>query len=211
MKRKKEEFDKWIIEHSVAVSDGSCLVLDHKIDTSDFALTLSSKTLLNNTLEQSKYADSILFIDTTYKIINSGLVLMVAGTQTLEHQFRPIAFQIALKEDTIYYERFLAAIKEGVKEKLNKEFLPKYIMSDFDESIAAAARSVFPDSVQLKCYFHLKRNLERKIRECGLKDQEETILEDLKFLSESTDIFEFDQLVEMFLSKIREMESRYFE
>jgi hypothetical protein len=99
MSKGKEMFDRWVEDHSRAIDDNSCYVLDHKIDKDDFALALSSKKLIANAIEQRKYASSLLFIDSTYKLVNSGLLLMVAGTQTIEHQFRPIAFKISLKED----------------------------------------------------------------------------------------------------------------
>jgi hypothetical protein len=133
---------------------------------------------------------------------------MVAGTQTIEHQFRPIAFQVALKEDQWYYERFFQAIKKGIKQFYDFEYSPSYIMSDFDESISGAARLAFPNSRQLKCYFHLKKNVERKLREHGLKSHEEEILDDIKFISEATDQYEFAQLSDLFLLKIKEIEAK---
>jgi hypothetical protein len=92
IEKSKADFDSWIQAHSNPGNEDSCYVLSHHIDSDKFLLALSSRRLLQNALVQSKYASSLLFVDTTYKIINSGLLLMVVGTQTLEHQFRPIAF-----------------------------------------------------------------------------------------------------------------------
>ena len=201
MEKNKEEFDKWIDSHLIPNTDDECFVLDHSVNSEEFRMTVSSKTLLLNAVTQAKFAKSLVFVDSTYKIINSGLILMVMGTQTLEHQFRPIAFQISLQEDTKYSQKFFVAVKNGISEIINKDWEPEYLMSDFDEAISNAASSVFPHCTQLKCYFHLKKNVERKIREHGLKAREEQMLEDIHFVSEATTSFDFDQLSELLLKK----------
>ena len=200
VRKSKLEFDEWIGKHTTPATPETCFVLDFEINEEDFLICLSSPKLMYNAIEQSKHGDSVIFLDSTYKLINSSLLLMVVGTQTLDCQFRPIAFQISLHENTDYYTRFVGTLKEYHIKVTKENWEPKYVMSDFDESISNAITQIFPKSKQLKCFFHLKKNVKRKISELKLEDSDQ-ILEDIQFLSEIDKDEDFSYFADLFLKK----------
>jgi hypothetical protein len=54
-----------------------------------------------------------------------------------------------------------------------------------------------------KCFFHLKKNLGKKIRELELKKHEEEIMEDVRLIAELSDSNKFDLLSKLFIAKLR--------
>lgn len=61
-------------------------------------------------------------------------------------------------------------------------------MNDFDEAMVSMWKSLDPEPLQLNCYIHLERNVKRRSLP---KDMKKRILDDIIYLSESSNEDEF--------------------
>jgi hypothetical protein len=106
---------------------------------------------------------SIIFrIDCTYKIIKYFYPVIVFGITDINHKFFPIAFMITSHETEADFKWYFNTLKDLIYDVFSYKFEPQYIMSDAASAIYNAAKSVFPNTIMLMCYFHVKYNVRKK-------------------------------------------------
>uniref|UniRef100_A0A914W9A6 SWIM-type domain-containing protein n=1 Tax=Plectus sambesii TaxID=2011161 RepID=A0A914W9A6_9BILA len=90
---------------------------------------------------------------------------------------------IGKMEDTIIYECAFEAIATALKLAGLPAFVPDAVMSDGDPCITAAVASCFPNARRLTCYYHMKKQVQRKMGPKRVpKDCRKPILEELRSL-----------------------------
>lgn len=127
----------------------------------------------NEALSLMRY-NSHTFIDCTFRSVPSPflqcLIVMVydAGTQL----FVPCAYSlITTKNEYMYLTVFHELI---VLTKYS--WMPQIITSDFEISLIASIKHEFPTSRLLCCYFHLKKAIERKLKNYKISDENSKII-----------------------------------
>ena len=126
-----------------------------KEDAIYLILTKNIKYNLNN-----ETVDSI-FIDCTYKIIPRGLrgykFLVIVGYDNVKDKLNLYLFALIKHENKENFECVLNYLK------INYNFSPKNITSDFHMGQIKAILSVFNETNLILCWFHALRNIKNKI------------------------------------------------
>ena len=128
-------------------------------------------------------------LDTTYKLIDTGLPLITLSTETIAHNYRPITFLIGWSESTEQISRCLSQFGEFMKNQFNFIFQPKYVLSDNSDAIIARCSTVFKhEYCHLLCHFHLEKSMREKTQKKELKDFKALISHGIKSLKNSSSI-----------------------
>jgi len=62
------------------------------------SILFSTKAFLENATKQSQIQPSFVHMDSTFKLIDLGLPLMIISTETIHHNLRPIVFYFSWSE-----------------------------------------------------------------------------------------------------------------
>lgn len=132
-------------------------VQKYEEDTFDFVCVLTTKRLLRNALNAK-----ILHADSTYKTNWMGMPLHVFGVTDNHRVFHLIAMAFSTKEDRPHFEFCFKTIKEGILKLFDEEIRFPAFMSDACQALKNAYRAQFPDSLELVCYFHVKKAVKQR-------------------------------------------------
>ena len=131
-------------------------------------LTKNIKDNLNN-----ETVDTI-FIDCTYKIIPPGLrgykFLVIVGYDNIKDKLNLYLFGLIKHENKENFESVLNYLK------INYNFSPKNITSDFHMGQVKAILSVYNESNLILCWFHALRNIKNKIPFLNSKNSSDKII-----------------------------------
>ena len=129
-------------------------------------------------------------LDATYKIVKYNYPLIVFGFTDLFRKFYPVAFMFVSREQQADFEHFFNSLL-SVMDKFKLKLQPKFIVIDAHYPSANAIAKIFPDTVILMCWFHLKQNL-RKHRHLMAPDNYANTLKQCNDLHNCTNISEFN-------------------
>jgi hypothetical protein len=164
---------------------------------------MSSRQLLSNIKYQKETGDqpSFVHVDATYKLMQSGFLLLTMSTEDRSHHGRLVAIAISLHENSIAYQTFFTSVKSYCIDQLNLSWEPQYVLSDGAESIQNAVKAVFPNAIHLLCYFHLIKAVRRHIQSFKpvtarvvLQEKEQLIIYGINLLHKTQNAEEFTLL-----------------
>lgn len=101
---------------------------------------------------------TVLVADCTYKTNAYRLPLLQLVGMTAENQTFTSAAILVLNETRDWYELALAAYRDVMGPVVK----PDVIVTDRDNQLIAAVRSIYPDAKQMLCSWHLSKNLVAK-------------------------------------------------
>jgi hypothetical protein len=111
-------------------------------------------------LSLAKEKNVVFHIDCTYKVIKQLYPLIVFGITDIDHHFHPIALMITSHEQTIDFVRFFRSLNKLIKEKLNYNFSPTFIITDHSSAMFNAIEKDYKSLCQhITCFFHLMLNV----------------------------------------------------
>uniref|UniRef100_A0A914WCF9 MULE transposase domain-containing protein n=1 Tax=Plectus sambesii TaxID=2011161 RepID=A0A914WCF9_9BILA len=102
--------------------------------------------------------------DGTYKLTYEGNILITLAVSDKPRRLHPVGVAIIGKtEDASAYERAFDAIATAMDLAGLPAFVPDTVMFDGDPCIMAAVASCFPNARRLNCYYHMKKQVQRKM------------------------------------------------
>jgi len=161
-----DSINSFLEKHSAekVENDTGLICLQADINPEDFLVIMTSKSLLQNILNQDKvFGKTFFHVDATYKLLQNGFSLLTLGTENRSHNMRPIAIAISAHEDSNSYARFLTRIKENLEAIFDYEWKPVFAVSDAADSISKALVKTFPGIIHIRCYFHTVKAVYEKI------------------------------------------------
>ena len=126
------------------------------------------------------------FGDTTYKCIpptfHKYKLFVISAYNLIKKNINICCFSLIPNEKEITYIKLFEILKNNYK------FNPIIFTLDFSKSISNALKNVYPDCIQIKCFFHYIQAIVRKLKKLGLYKKENyiknnEILFNLKYLS----------------------------
>ena len=113
-------------------------------------MLISSKALMKMILFDE--SDKVLSIDTTHGLSIDRLLLCLAGSININHEFSPLVAALTTNENTKSCGQVLKWIKD------NDTGVVRAVMADGSNAITKAIRKVFGDTaLRLMCYAHFMR------------------------------------------------------
>ena len=142
----------------------SLLLIGKRLDP-HMCLVFSTPAWLHNLrLQELEGKATWVWTDGTGKVIWQKCRILLLGVLTTAHTISPVALAIARTEKAEAYGFLLSSTKVAV-ESLHPGWTwdLKYLMSDGDKGIIAAARLIWALITWLQCYYHVQRNLKREL------------------------------------------------
>jgi len=93
-------------KYSQQLKDDELFFIEAEFEKDKVSILFSNRALLNNLIKQNQMEPSLIHIDATYKLIDIGLPLITLSTETIAHNYRPIAFLMGGQK---VLNKFLAA------------------------------------------------------------------------------------------------------
>ena len=121
-------------------------------------IMITSKSLLSFLKEKR----GVAHIDTTYKITTVGYSLVVYGITDIQGRLHPVAFMLTSTESEEDFVNFYVGLNDLCK-NMNIDYNPRFIMQDHCQASYNAAKTVYPDTNLLMCYFHVKLNMRKRL------------------------------------------------
>ena len=200
-------FIKSNLSEQILLKEEDLLVLGSNLDVEHFRITFSSKALLKNCVNQAnskhqgKETPSFLHLDGTYKLLSNGFIVIVVGTEDINHQFRLVALSVVAHENKESYIAVLHDVQNSLKNNFDFILQPSFAMGDGADCIFLAVKEVWPNCTYLLCIFHLKKAITAKInREKNeetkkiLKEKAPLINYGVNLLIDTKSWFEFEKL-----------------
>ncbi len=88
---------------------------------------------------------------------------------SLNGRHAPMVYCLLPSKSQASYERAFSLVEEKVRSNLQKDLLPSVVLSDFEQAIMQAAKSVFPAVTIKGCYFISVRHFSTKCRAWGCR------------------------------------------
>lgn len=171
-----------------------------------FSAIFTTKRLLENTLNAHN-----IHVDGTYKLNYENYPLLVFGTTDKERKFHLIALAISSNENTAAFEFCFESLEQSVADLFIKSIPAEVLVSDACEAIKVAFRRAFPNAKEVTCWFHVKKNVETRLRSSPNKEQ---IMADIRWLQLCSDINVFRYACGLFIEEWINIERdfiRYFQ
>jgi hypothetical protein len=157
-------------------ADDMCFIYSN-FEEGEVSVLFSSKTLIQNIIKQQEFQPSFIHLDSTYKLIDLGLPLVVLSTEDINHQYRPVAFFISWAESTAQVTLMLTKLKEFLSEKFDFDFQPKFVLTDNSDALIAGCKKAFThDYIHLACHFHIGKNVKEKSQAKGSEGKEKRVV-----------------------------------
>ena len=170
------------------------MIIEKDFTPDNFFLAFTTEKLLYNAINQNKYEDHFIHIDSTYKLTLAGFPLSIIGTSDRHRQFRLIA-ALSKRENEETYERFLDVVYRKIQILNNDvKLFPKFVISDGADAIRNACFNLFGSQyTHIYCGFHLKQNLKSNIKKLVKKENYDSIIQIVDYMinSYSKQGFEF--------------------
>ena len=151
-------------------------------ETNHFYLGFTSEILLKRITNFNN--QGCYHIDATYKIVKYSYSLVIIGFTDIERKFWPVAFMFSSHEQIPDFEHFLNSLLNLCK-TFQINFYPRYIIIDACSAMESAINKIFPSSILLMCWFHLKQNIRKRKLMIGIENYE-TINQDINKLHQCT-------------------------
>lgn len=144
----------------------NCLISDSRIDSKDRVIILGTKMSVEY-LEKSQ----IILMDGTFYTAPSLFyqvytIFGLAGVGNSRRAF-PLVFSLMTSKTVNVYRKMIQDLKSYCV-KLDLDFHPRFIMTDFEQSVIRACKEEFRES-RHGCLFHLGQVLFRSISKSGLR------------------------------------------
>jgi hypothetical protein len=123
---------------------------------------LNSLRNLERAVENGR--EMMLHVDATYNLNNCGFPLVVVGVSDAMGHLHVVAMFLVRNETADSYKLIFFLLQREVRNNLNMELEPHFVMSDAAKSIAKAVGKKFPESLHMLCYFHVKQACKRKAK-----------------------------------------------
>uniref|UniRef100_A0A914WKV1 MULE transposase domain-containing protein n=1 Tax=Plectus sambesii TaxID=2011161 RepID=A0A914WKV1_9BILA len=189
-----------------------CPVYDTESSDRLFAF-FTTRHLLSNL---SSVGANTLQTDGTYKLTYEGNILITLAVSDKARRLHPVGVAITgKKEDVIVYEHAFAAIATALQKAGLPDYDPDAVMSDGDPAITAAVASSFPNARRLTCYYHMKKQVQKRMRSKKVpKNRRNAILEEIKRLQLSCSDLIFSSAARRLLQRWKQLGlkgfARYF-
>lgn len=151
---------------------------------------------------------SNIHADSTYKITQEKLPLIVVGSTDMTRRFYLIGLTITTNETASDYEFAFKSIKLGIQKIAKVEqFIPGALISDADAAISKGFKAIFPDKriKIIMCYAHVMRNIQNKYK-FDSQDNKQGMMQDIRKLHLAADEFAFKIGCNLFVKKWVELE-----
>lgn len=160
----------------------------------DFACVLTTKRLLKIATE-----GDVFHADSTYKLNWMGFPVHIFGITDRHRAFHIIAIGFSTRETQQTFSFCFKAIKEGILELFEEEVHFRAFMSDAAVALKKAYSEHFPNSLQLMCWFHVKKSIKAR----PFKDQRnrDPYLNDITKLHLCPSVQSFDIAWKLFVTK----------
>ena len=169
--------------YTTQINPDELFFISSQFDLNDVSLLFSSKALIENTIKQANLQPSFIHIDVTFKLIDLGLPFFVLSTETLNHNYRPIAFYVATSESILHTDFMLSNVKQFLKEKFNVDWTPKFVLTDNSDALIGGTKKAFTHSyTHLACHFHLAKRIRDKTQGKDLREFKHFIFFGVKVL-----------------------------
>lgn len=111
----------------------------------------------------------IIFLDGTFKTCPKIFTQIFTVHGTLNDVVLPLVYALLPNKTTESYQAVLRSISGKCLELGFPALRPQSVMSDFELGIINSVRQIFPRSIILLCFFHLKQSVWRHLQELGLQ------------------------------------------
>lgn len=186
---------------NVPDGDFEPFVLAYDIDTANkrFRYIITTKTLMVNATVLSAH----LCADATYKVNYQEFPLILIGSTDKHNKYHCFAMAVVTDEKQDTYEFVFRKFKEGMEKKFSIKYDPQTLLADGAMQIRNAFTTVFgSDKLLSICFFHVKTNCEKRLKE----DVKEDIKDDITNIHKVTDSSLFSKAVEIFENKWKDKE-----
>uniref|UniRef100_A0A914X3P3 SWIM-type domain-containing protein n=1 Tax=Plectus sambesii TaxID=2011161 RepID=A0A914X3P3_9BILA len=185
-----------------------CPVSDSSSPERLFAF-FTTRYLLSNL---SKMGATTLQTDGTYKLTYEGNILITLAVSDKARRLHPVGVAIIGKtENAAVYERAFEAIATALQKAGLPAFEPDAVMSDGDPCITAAVASTFPNARRLTCYYHMKKQVQKRMGSKKVpKDRRQTILEEIRSLQLACSDAVFNSAARRLLQRWKQLGLRAF-
>ena len=173
--------------YSLELKDDELFFISSQFENEKVSILFSTRTLVNNLLKQTlSQQPPFIHLDSTFKLIDLGLPIVILSTETIAHNFRPIAFLVAWSESKEQISEMLEKFSCFLRQEFNFSFKPKYILSDNSDAIISGCRKAFThEYTHLLCHFHIMKNIREKTQKNSLKEYKSEIMFGVKVLKNS--------------------------
>jgi len=161
----------------------------------EVSILFSSKALIENLLKQQTLQPSFIHVDATYKLTDLGLPLIIISTETINHNYRPVAFFLSWSESTAQIVLMISKLEEFLRLHFDFSFQPKFVLTDNCDALISGCRKAFThEYVHLGCHFHLAKRMKEKAQSSELKDKKKILFFGLKALKNSPTLVFFKEV-----------------
>jgi len=198
----KDDLKEYLNKNSweEVANKGELICLRNNLKTENFYIVVSSKTLLQNVINQKNaMGKSFIHIDCTYKLLTNGFNLLTMGTENEAHNFKFIACCITSQETTTAYENFIKTLQKSFKEHLEFDWSPDYVISDAADSIHNAISKIFPESIHLRCFFHALKAVKDKLSRWKVLSEKKELRDNWGLISHNIKLLHKSRTEEDFL------------
>ena len=188
-------------DHNAAAADD---------DKNKFRFFVTTKRLLFYASVSNK-----IHIDATYKFIWQGFPCFIIGTTDMIKQFHPFGFAACSNEKENDFEFIFSCLRDGLLNlnlQMNEREL--ILIADGAEAISNAFLKVFGiDHNVVMCWFHVRKNVEKKLYLVEDKALHDVIMNDIETLQLSTNKKVFHIATRLSLKKWKNEEKflQYFQ
>ena len=152
----------------------------------EISIMFSTRNLIQNLINQAQNFPSFIHLDSTFKLIDLGLPVMIISTENINHNLRPVAYLVTWSESIAVVVSMIKNLTKFLRTHFNFEFRPQYVMTDNSDAFISGIKQAFNHHyVHMTCHFHLMKNLKEKTQKSDLKDLKAEILCGVKFLKNS--------------------------
>jgi len=141
-----------------SLKEDELFFLHSDFQNDEVSLLFSSKALLLNCPKQYNLQPMFIHLDSTFKLVDLGLPLMIVSTKTLNHNFRHLAFFLTWSESLEAVKLLFKKLCSFYADNLQIQFRPLFIMTDnVDVLITGCQKSFDHQYIHLGCQFHLPK------------------------------------------------------
>jgi len=168
------------------LKDDETFFIYSSFNNGEISIMFSTRNLIQNLINQAQNFPSFIHLDSTFKLIDLGLPVMIISTENINHNLRPVAYLVTWSESIAVVVSMIKNLTEFLRTNFNFEFRPQYVMTDNSDAFISGIKQAFNHHyVHMTCHFHLMKNLKEKTQKSDLKDLKAEILCGVKFLKNS--------------------------
>jgi hypothetical protein len=196
----ENQFEKLLLEEvglNFSNDETKMFCLYKNLSLEKYLIVFSSYALLKNLVKISSYSpEAHIHLDTTYNLMENGMLLMVLSTESKNHELRLISFAITISESANAYQLLIQQTIDVTKKLFKIDSIKiDYVLSDGSEAVVRAVKTVLPDNVHhILCYFHMMQAIERQVKKKSNAAKRGTIYWSIKCLKETQTLTQFSEM-----------------